>query len=387
MADLAKIKKGWVMIQLMSSTRVYFFPLSWVATIICCMHIVHAEPLFVSKAIPIISSDFTVPPIDPFLGERLDPKEGSIAIEIAKESELKMRRERLLGVDRSSLQHNQCGCIKAHFIINNSLAKNLAQGVFIPGKKYEAWIRFSASENDPTHGNQTLEVQKMVIKLLNVPGKKLIDDDTSSQDFVLVNNSKYFINDPRRYFRFMNDTNGVLLKRNVIPYALGMNGSLTSVDSLASNITNPLQVRYLSVVPYQLGLGQDRQAVKYSVKSCTSEIEKLRIKLTSDYLHEAINSALQQKESCLQFLVQPRTTIKMDVEDTSNKWEESEAPFYPVATLLIPAQDIEKPEQNRACEKLTFTVWHSLPAHRPLGMTNRLRKLIYEHMRRVKQEI
>ena len=30
------------------------------------------------------------------------------------------------------------------------------------------------------------------------------------------------------------------------------------------------------------------------------------------------------------------------------------------------------------CENLSFTPWHSLPQHRPLGAVNRVRRTVYE---------
>lgn len=38
-------------------------------------------------------------------------------------------------------------------------------------------------------------------------------------------------------------------------------------------------------------------------------------------------------------------------------------------------------------ENLSFTPWHALPEHRPLGLTYRLRKVIYEHISQVRHEM
>lgn len=333
------------------------------------------------------SSSLADPVIDAALGERLNPTEKVLALEIANESEARMRRTFIMDGKDPSLQFKKCGCIKAQFTILPQLPKALAHGVFVPGKSYDAWVRFSTNDSDPTHGNTTRDANKMMIKLTNVLGEKLNKDKTFSQDFILVNKSVNWIRDPRRYLKLMNDTNGVNLKKTIMPFSVGMNGAVTSIDTNIATITDPLQARFWSVVAYQLGLGSDRQAVKYSVKGCTPETEKIRIEITPDYLHEAINSRIQQKESCMQFLVQPRTSPQMDVENTSIEWKESLAPFYPVAILHIPRQDIETPEQNEICNTLSFTPWNSLPAHRPLGLINRLRKAVADRMKNIKPEI
>ena len=69
------------------------------------------------------------------------------------------------------------------------------------------------------------------------------------------------------------------------------------------------------------------------------------------------------------------------------EWKEIQAPFHKVGTILIPRQTFDTPEQNQFCENLSFNHWHALPEPRPLGVTNRLRKVIYEHISQVRHEM
>jgi hypothetical protein len=66
------------------------------------------------------------------------------------------------------------------------------------------------------------------------------------------------------------------------------------------------------------------------------------------------------------------------MEDATITWDERQSPFLTVARLLIPAQTFETKGQMRFCEDLSYTPWHSLPAHRPLGSLNRIRKDVYQ---------
>ena len=68
----------------------------------------------------------------------------------------------------------------------------------------------------------------------------------------------------------------------------------------------------------------------------------------------------------------------MPVEDPSVEWDEQAAPFVTVARVLIPAQEINRPEQLQFCENLSFSPWHALEAHRPLGQFNRIRRAVYQ---------
>ena len=45
--------------------------------------------------------------------------------------------------------------------------------------------------------------------------------------------------------------------------------------------------------------------------------------------------------------------------------------------LHIPAQQVDSAAQRAFGENLSFTPWHSLPEHRPLGGINRARKIVY----------
>ena len=105
-----------------------------------------------------------------------------------------------------------------------------------------------------------------------------------------------------------------------------------------------------------------------------------------NFLRHAMRDTLSAGPACVEFLVQPRTRNSMSVEDSITEWPEEEAPFYKVATITIPKQNFDTPEQNTFCENLSFSPWHALPDHRPLGSVNRMRKVIYAHISRVRRE-
>jgi hypothetical protein len=141
------------------------------------------------------------------------------------------------------------------------------------------------------------------------------------------------------------------------------------------------------MVPYQLGTGSGAQAVKYSARACSATVDPMPSKPEHDFLRAALRNTMQDGDACMEFLVQPRTTSSMDVEDSRTEWKEAQAPFYTVAMIRIPRQVFDTPEQSEFCENLSFTPWHALPEHKPLGVTNRLRKVIYDHISRVRHEM
>ena len=327
------------------------------------------------------------PSIDSGLSEQLYPNEKVIAEQIAEVIEKSIRKQYALGSARRDAHPKAHGCVRAEFQVLETLPKHLAQGLFIPGKKYQAWIRFSNGSPDATQADIKKDARGMAIKVLAVSGAKRLEDEVATQDFIMINHPVFFVNDPNRYMSFMQDINSDRFFRKLhIPFALGSKGTLIALN-LRTKISNPLQTRYWSMVPYQLGIGPDRQAVKYSARSCTAAVDPIPNHPKHDFLRDALRTSLQKGDACMEFLVQPRTSSTLLVEDAMTEWKETQAPFYQVATIRIPQQVFDTPDQNKFCENLSFTPWHTLAEHKPLGVINRMRKVIYDRISQVRHEM
>jgi hypothetical protein len=87
-------------------------------------------------------------------------------------------------------------------------------------------------------------------------------------------------------------------------------------------------------------------------------------------------------------MVQLRTRPDaMPIEDPTVIWDKGAAPFVPVASITTPEQSFDSPEQNAFCENLSFTPWHCIDAHRPLGGINRVRRVVYEAISRLRHDL
>lgn len=330
------------------------------------------------------------PSIDSELGESLYPDEKMIAQELSLVIESSIRKQYSAGSARRDAHPKAHGCVKAELHIVESLPDNLAKGIFVPGKNYQAWIRFSNGSRDASQADIQRDARGMAIKVLGVRGKKLLEseDEATTQDFIMINHPVFFANDPTRYLSLLRDeTSDSFFRKIRIPFDLGAKGSLIALQTTSKRISNPLQTRYWSMVPYQLGTGAGRQAVKYSARSCSAATDPIPDQPGHDFLRDALRSTLKKGDACMELMVQPRTSNTMAVEDSMTEWEEAQAPFYKVATIRIPQQVFDTPDQNEFCENLSFNPWHALPEHKPLGVTNRLRKVIYEHISRVRHEM
>jgi len=362
-----------------------FTPLVFVLT--GCSDALHSQ-----RTIPIkISSEsIAYPEVDTILGEKLQPNEEVLAQNIAQVIEKSIREQYTAGNALRDAHPKAHGCVRAEFHVSKNIPAQFAKGVFIPDQSYQAWIRFSNASNDATSADIDKDARGIAIKLLGVSGDKILESEkqATTQDFIMINHPVFFANDAKRYLSFMNDVNSHnMIKKLHIPFALGFKGTMNALGARNSQIANPLYARYWSMVPYQLGLGNDRQAVKYSVRACALTPNKLPKNPSHDFLREALKNTLQNNDACMEFLIQPRTSNQMLVEDSMTEWDEKAAPFYQVATIHIPKQEFDTPEQNKFCENLSFTPWHALPEHKPLGAVNRMRKIIYENISRVRHDM
>jgi hypothetical protein len=78
--------------------------------------------------------------------------------------------------------------------------------------------------------------------------------------------------------------------------------------------------------------------------------------------------------------VQLCTDLKaMPVEDPTVEWDADASPFVTVATFTVAPQIAwRNGASNRNEDRLSFSPWHGLAAHQPLGSVNRARKTLYD---------
>ncbi|MGA3158876.1 MAG: catalase family protein [Steroidobacteraceae bacterium] len=320
---------------------------------------------------------------DTFLGEHLNPNEEMLAHRLATVIDETVRRQYQPGSARRDAHPKAHGCVRAEFRVNDIIDPRFAKGVFIPGKSYQAWVRFSNGNPDPNKPDTDGMERGMSIKLLGVPGTKILESERedTTQDFLMMSHPVFFLRNASDAVPFFEEIGSEsTLDKLKIPFTLGFGQFHTLLQINSLKIPNPLQTRYWTPTPYQLGIGPDRLAIKYSALPCTTSVDPMPHDPGPNFLREAMRHTLATSDACMNFMIQPRTSEKLDVEDARTLWSEADAPFYKVATVHIPKQEFDSPEQLAFCENLSFTPWHALPEHKPLGSINRLRRVVYERV-------
>jgi hypothetical protein len=327
---------------------------------------------------------------DAFLGEHLDPNEALLAQRLAAVIDATVRRQYGPGNARRDAHPKGHGCVGAEFRIDDNLDPRFAKGVFIPGKAYQAWVRFSNGNPDPNKPDTDGMERGMSIKLMGVPGNKILESERedTTQDFVMMSHPVFFLKDASDAVPFFEELGSEsTLDKLKIPFTLGFGQLYTLLKINSLKISNPLQARYWTPVPYQLGVGPDRMVIKYSAQSCSASVDPMPRNAGPNFLREAMRNTLAKGDACMNFMIQPRTSNNLDVEDARTQWSEEDAPFYKIATIHIPKQQFDSAEQLAFCENLSFTPWHALPDHTPLGSINRLRKVVYERISNTRHQL
>lgn len=286
------------------------------------------------------------------------------------------------GIMRRDAHPKPHGIVHAEFSVEPNLPENLRVGVFKEVKTFPCWIRFSNSGGTGgIHPDKNPDVRGMGIKLIGVEGEKILpeDKDAVTQDFLVASYPVFVV---KNAIDFSVLAAGLgksdylkLLAFYLNPFHLRLRELMLLIKS-QQKCANVLGQRYWSMVPSKLG---DGQAVKYSAIP-RSKVDNTMPKTPSDnFLRDRLRAHLADQEAIFDFCVQlQKNPQTMPVEDARIEWKESESPFIKVATIRIPPQKFESEEQERFGENLSYTPWHSLPEHHPLGGINRARRVVYD---------
>jgi hypothetical protein len=277
------------------------------------------------------------------------------------------------------------GVLRGEFRVLPDLPDHLRRGVLASERTYPAWVRFSGPGPYAPPDLYDYGQCSVAIKLMDVPGPKLLDDERFTQDLIMVSPASFVTPNVRenaklqRYVRartnlfyFMNPADTHLLA--------------AFMQALYSRMhTSPLETRYYSNVPFLLG---DGQAVQYSLRPRSKTRTRIPVRASDNYLREAMARTLADGSCSFDFMVQGQTDPhRMPIEDATVKWPERLSPYVPVAELRLARQRFDEPAQLAFADNLSYNPWHSLEAHRPLGNQNRARRRMYQELSRLRQSM
>lgn len=271
------------------------------------------------------------------------------------------------------------GIVRAELVVHEGLPQHLKRGILAePGRRWRAWVRFSGPGPYVTPDIDDVGFMSISVKLMGVPGPKLMEEERLTQDLFGVSTPTFVTPDARAnahlqqwslknasLFHFVN------LRQ---PHLLDGLMQMLFIKTQSS----PFEAPYFSCVPYLLG---DGQAMQYSFWPTTrrrTPIPNLPRRPPDDYLRLAMIGTLDAGDAALEMRVQLQTDARrMPIENAGVLWPEALSPRVPVATLYIPRQRFASAAQIAFARRLSYNPWHCIAEHRPLGNQSRVRRRMY----------
>lgn len=286
------------------------------------------------------------------------------------------------------------GLLRGKLIVKDGLPAHLAQGIFATPGEYAVAMRLSTSPGDILDDNVSTP-RGLGIKVIGVQGQRLGGDPAdNTQDFLLVNGPAFLKPDAKSFLSSLKLLAKTTDKAEGLKKALStalqgtekvlesLGGESPAIKSMGGHPeTNILGETFYSQVPVLYG---DYMA-KISVAPVTAELTALTdapvdLEDAPNGLRDAVNQFFTNNTATWEVRVQLCTDLDtMPIEDASVVWPEDASPYVTVATIVAAPQvawdDAISPKID---DKLSFSPWHGIQAHRPLGSVMRARKQTYE---------
>ena len=280
------------------------------------------------------------------------------------------------------------GIVRGEFIVHDNLPPELRRGIFAEPRTYRAWVRFSGPGPYITPDIDDVGFMSISIKLLGVPGPKLMEEEKFTQDLICVSTPTFVTPDI--------DANAQLqiesYKNAQVLYFLNFHRSHV-LDFIMQALwlktqSSPFEAPYFSCVPYLLGEGQAMQYSVWPRSTRRTRIPRLPLRPPDDYLRNAMVASLDEGDVEFDFRLQLQTDpYLMPIENNAVLWPEKLSPRITAATLRIPRQKFNSPAQLDFARLLSYNPWHAIPEHRPLGNQSRARRRMYDTLSKLRHRM
>jgi hypothetical protein len=345
-----------------------------------------------------MSQDRPTPPSSPVRYspsiENPQPDEAKIEAEIL-DSMRKIREQTYEDYGRAvrSVHAKSHGVLKGELHVLPGLAAVLAQGLFAKEATYPVALRLSTTPGDLLDDSVSTP-RGISIKVGNVDGERLPGSEgDTTQDFILVNGPSFQAS-PKAFaqnLKLLEKTTDRLDRTKKVISALSrgletlietFGGESAKLQALGGHpMTHILGETFYSQAPIRYG----DYIAKISVAPVSPEMAELKgapldLKSNPNGLREAVTEFFRSHGGEWEVRVQLCMNLDtMPIEDASVLWSEEESPYIPVARIKVAPQETWSDSKVAAIDEgLSFSPWHGLAAHRPLGVIMRLRRKAYE---------
>jgi hypothetical protein len=285
------------------------------------------------------------------------------------------------------------GILRGELTVLGDLPPELAQGLFAQPARYETVVRLSTSPGDVLD-DAVSAPRGIALKVFGVPGPSLPGSEDGDQDFLMVNGPVFGAPTPAAFLKNLkllaattNRAEGLKkawsatlrILEGAVEAAGGKSALLTQLGGAPE--VHPLGETYFSQTPFRYG----DYIAKFSLKPISRALmevtgTKVAVGGRPDAIREDVREVIVEQGGTWELRVQLcRSLEDMPIEDPTVPWDEEASPFTTVARLDVSPQSTwEHGRSDREEDALSFSPWHGLAAHQPLGAINRARRSAYE---------
>ena len=286
------------------------------------------------------------------------------------------------------------GLLRGELQVKDGLPSTLAQGLFAKAGRYPVIMRFSTSPGDILDDSISTP-RGLAVKVVGVEGDRLPGSEgDSTQDFVLVNGPAFsapnvgkFLGNLKMLAKTTDKAEGL---KKVLSAALrgieslveAAGGKSATVITLGGHPeTDILGETFFSQAPIRYGDFIAKVAVAPVSPELTARTNApLNVNGKPDGLRDNVREFFASQSAVWELRVQSCTDLeKMPVEDASKPWPDDLSPYVAVGRITVAPQDAWSDANIKAVDDGTsFSPWHGLAAHQPLGSIMRARKAAYK---------
>lgn len=297
-------------------------------------------------------------------------------------------------------------CVRGELSLDpKELSADRRIGLFQSAAKYVTYARFSNGVGD-VQSDKKMDIRGLALKILGVKGIRVLsrpgDDTATTQDFLMGNTPFAPASDARHMMAF-----GVASK--TAPNGTSILGRVENLVQLGRILTKDENVRIVDfllnhALPGSKAMGSALGASFYTgapnaLGLQAGDVNTARAKgafklmaktgvITGDacvpvvqapdsdanFLRADLQARFASSKVCVELYAQfQRDGFADPLEDVSVDWK---APFVRVGRLVFEPQDLSaETAATAACNAFSFTPWHTIADHRPLGNGMRARRL------------
>jgi hypothetical protein len=295
------------------------------------------------------------------------------------------------------------GILRGYLEVDAGLPHDLAQGLFAKPGRYPVVMRFSTIPGDILDDGVSTP-RALAIKVIGVEGERLEGSEGDvTQDFVLNNGPAFGAPNPRRFLARLRllarTTNRAQRLKKILSAVMRQvqkvivvttGGPNSTVATLGGHPqTHILGDTFYSQAPLRFG----NFIAKISVAPRSPELKALtrsplNVNGVPNGLREAVLDFFKKNGGVWEVRAQLCTDLEhMPIENAAVVWSEEVSPYQRIARITVKPQLAWSEVRSSAVDDgMSFTPWHGLAAHRPLGGIMRVREAAYEAAKKFRAE-